>query len=488
MKIKISFLLGLACLFFGMLSAQNGLIYGLHFSNGQLRFSEYNLQSGNLNVLTPNPISPDGYQPGVADYDHFNKVYYYLRGGGTGSQIYAIDALTGNTLSSPNLNSGGTAVSPITNIAFNWLNDTIYGLNYTYNSNTDATNLKLASVDPQSGVVQIISNSPISTTPFGSGNSDIDPVHRRYFYITTDRLYTVDLDDGTATSDVAINMPANTSFVNLTYNWVDQQLYGLAFGPAANPSGIFTYQLQLATLDPSTGNVQILSTTPLSLDGFSTSDCDIDPVGNRYFYIRQNALYTADLTTGALLSVTALPNASNAIAPLTNMAFDEFTTALPLPRAQMNMGETGSFDPANPPVLDAFVGADASYLWNDGSTEAQMQASGPGIYSIQIAKGSFVIEGSIELELSNTTAIEASLPQALSVFPNPANDYLFYQWEQTEPLIGMQLYNSQGKIVWQQNAPTAQGQISVSSLAAGIYLLKIQTAEGQRVERVVLSK
>ncbi|MEL6841632.1 MAG: hypothetical protein AAFP02_00320 [Bacteroidota bacterium] len=242
MKKKSTFLFGLACLMCSLLSAQGGLIYGLQFSNGQLRFAEYDLQTGNLNVLTPNAISPDGFQPGVADYDHFNKVYYYLRGGGGSSQIYAIDATTGNTLSVAAMNSGNNAVAPITNIAYNWLNDTIYGLNYTYDSNTGHTNLKLASVDPQSGVVQIISTNAISTTPFGSGNSDIDPVHRRYFYITTNRLYTVDLDNGTATYGVAINMPTNTFFVNLTYNWVDQQLYGLAFGPAANPSGIYTTQ------------------------------------------------------------------------------------------------------------------------------------------------------------------------------------------------------------------------------------------------------
>ncbi len=488
MKKKSTLLLGLACLMFSLLSAQNGLIYGLHFTNGQLRFAEYNIQTGNLNVLTPNAISPDGFQPGVADYDHFNKVYYYLRNSGNASQIYAIDAVTGNTLSVATMNSGNNAVSPITNIAYNWLNDTIYGLNYTFNSNSGQTILKLASVDPQSGAVQIISSNPVSTTPFGSGNSDIDPVHRRYFYITTNRLYTVDLDNGTATYDVAINMPANTSFVNLTYNWVDQQLYGLAFGPAANPSGIFTYQLQLATVDPTTGNTQILSSVPLSLDGFSTSDCDIDPVGNRYFYIRQNALYTADLTTGALLSVTPFPNPNNAISPLTSMAFDEFTTALPLPRAQMNMGEPINFDPANPPALDAYVGADASYLWSDGSTNPQMIASGPGTYSVQITKGSFVIEGSVKLESQNATSIQEILPEALRVYPNPAKDYLFYQWEETEPLLGIQLYNAQGKIVWQQSAPSPEGQIAVGSFAEGIYLLKIETAKGQLVQRVILNK
>jgi len=114
--IRFAFL-SLFQLSFIFLAAQSNIIYGLHFTAGELRMAQADIQTGLVNVLNQSAISQDGFQAGVADLDPFSKSYFYIQG----ARLRTVDALTGIVESSVVLDNPQQAVQPITNIAYNWM-------------------------------------------------------------------------------------------------------------------------------------------------------------------------------------------------------------------------------------------------------------------------------------------------------------------------------------------------------------------------------
>jgi len=293
MNLKSYFALLFLLPFFNQVFAQADKIYGLNFSSNGLKLTTMDVTTGEVEILSSEILSPDAFAQGVSDFDPIGKRYFYVRGNSNTSELFTVDAITGQTISSPTLSKpgNGNTVSPITNIAYNWLEDELYGVNYQYNGT--ATELRLSKVDTQTGEVTIIASTPSSTTPFLSGNSDIDPINRKYYYATPDKIYTVDLDSGETLDNPDIQYPlSGTQFTaNLTYDWKNDLLYCLHFLSVPNPdpfSNTLTSELRLSTIDPVTGAMSIVSPEITSNDGFSMGDCDIDPNGNRYFYISRH--------------------------------------------------------------------------------------------------------------------------------------------------------------------------------------------------------
>ena len=468
--------------------AQSNLLYGLNFTTGQLRFASMDMGTGQVNLLSTVPLSADQFQQGVGDFDPVSKTFFYVRGAGSGAQIISVDAFSGTVTNSPVMSNSNGAVIPLTNIAYNWLNDTLYGLNHVYTGNEE---LKLASVDPVSGAVNIISQTPVSYTPYLSGNSDIDPIHRRYFYATSDRIYTVDLDDGSKLHDQPFIFSTffnNPFLVNLTYNWMDGQLYCLFMSQDPNASGIFVSQLKLATVDPTTGFVTVLSSNVLSMDGFSMGDCDIDPVGNRYFYIRQNMLYTVELSTGNLLSVMPVSNPNGAIAPLTSIAYDDLAV-VPNGPALMNMGDPIALEAGESVELDAWVGNNANYTWTGGHSGSALEVTSPGTYQVRIQKDDFEIQGQVEVLQGTATNLETEkeILQNFEFFPNPANTFLHYRWEGTEGLVSLSLFDMQNRLLGESDKPGYSGMLDVSALTSGVYYLRVSSEKGQAVQRILVN-
>ncbi len=432
-------------------SQESAEIVGLFFKNSSLQLAGLSLEDGAVEKLGDGPISADGFTQGVSDYDPLNKRYFYAQG--NPMRLFSVDALNGEVIQNPIIDNPNNAVAPITNFAYNWLNDTLYGLEYQYTNGQEE--LRLVSIDEASGAINIISEEPVAKTPFLSGNSDIDPVHRRYFFATNDKLYTVDLDTGELLHEATIqeSFAGETQFfVNLTYNWLDNQIYGLHFRsiPSTDPFGFeLNSELRLANIDPESGEVNLISEEPTSPDAFSMGDCDIDPAGDRYFYIRQNSLYIVALSTGEVLEIIPIENPEGAVAPIINMSFDDLAAGPPETLSMIM--PTQNIEEESSIRLDAFVGPSASYKWSNGSTASFIEVTSPGNYVVEITRGDFVIEGTTEVKSEFSTGISNNISNEIRAFPNPTMGKIYLKGLQfgSKNPISYKLVSQDGKLVEQ---------------------------------------
>lgn len=257
-------------------------------------------------------------------------------------------------------------------------------------------------------------------------------------------------------------------------------IYGLNFT---------TGQLKLASIDIANGQLNILSQNPLSRDCFGQAVCDIDPVRRRYYYVRQDPatgaeLITASLDDGRLLSRITLsdPDPNGSIVPITNIAVNELF-ALPNSRISMNMGGTTSMTPGQQMQLNAYVGPQASYLWQDGSTQPIMNVSTPGTYTVDINRQGFNIRG--EVTVTATDMEEALLPGIVNAFPNPFQAMLTITWsgEPNRP-IQYSLRDAIGKIV-REGDIMEEISISTRDLSPGGYVLQLTDGSRSQYKLVI---
>jgi len=133
------------------------------------------------------------------------------------------------------------------------------------------------------------------------------------------------------------------------------------------------------------------------------------------------------------------------------------------------------------------VGAN-SYSWNMGATSSTISVTPTltSTYSVVgtttngcSGKKTFTVTVNKCAGISET---ESSLSEALKIFPNPANDLL--QIENTEKMLIM-ILNLQGIVLLKEEYEPGRHQLNLSNLADGIYHVRIITAKGTGVRRLV---
>lgn len=495
MKLKFTFFL-LASFVAVQLTAQTiQKIYGLNYLTDELRFTSMDINTGQVNILSAAPLSPDFFIQGNADIDPIGKRYFYVRGISPDVQIFTVNVFTGETIQSPTITPTivsnpnlGILEEPIFNIAYNWLDDEIYGLNLRTENNN--IYLRFSKVNPISGDITFIGNDEIVSSSYHPGNSDIDPVNRKYFFVNGNKIYTIDLDDGTILESPEINFPMTgiQEAAGITYDWQNNILYSQHFLFVENPGMPTTYEIRMATLDPVTGEMILISNQVINNDNYimPLGGCDIDPTGNRYLYIREGKLFSASLTDGTILSETPIDNQNNALIPMLNMSYDELTE-LPGEAIIMDMGESITKEPGETLELDAWVGDEANYLWQDGSTEANYVVSEPGNYEVTITKDEFTLQGYITVTEAPVGTNNLTQEMAWEINPNPTKKYINYSFISDEVINGqLFLLDQNGRVLKTQQGIQNQGQLDVSEVPAGTYFLRYVSGEKMAIKQVVI--
>ncbi|MGD1843937.1 MAG: T9SS type A sorting domain-containing protein [Salibacteraceae bacterium] len=145
-------------------------------------------------------------------------------------------------------------------------------------------------------------------------------------------------------------------------------------------------------------------------------------------------------------------------------------------------------------LLNATVpGTGITYLWQDGSTAATFlaQSNVPGIFSywVQVTEGNGCVDAdTVAVEFQTCTSVEEhSKYFSFQAHPNPANEVLYLKSNQ-QGAATYAMVNLQGQVVQSGNVQLSlqSEALSISSLASGVYFLKVEIEGIFHVQRIVV--
>lgn len=108
----------------------------------------------------------------------------------------------------------------------------------------------------------------------------------------------------------------------------------------------------------------------------------------------------------------------------------------------------------------------------EGATSKTYAPSETGDYSVLVTFGECQLESSPIVFV--VTGIKDGVIKEVSVYPNPVNDYLTIQINNTQTLNGkLKIYNSNGRLILEGSLFENKSQLNVNSLPKGLYLIKV---------------
>ena len=306
------------------LNAQ-GVVLSLNHDNAGLGLATTDLQSQDYTMVGANGTTTDGYASGVADLDCFGERFFYVLA--NPYKLVTLDAVTGALQGSVSIDNPLDADVPATNIAYDWTDDTLYGLAHWYSG---GTNVQLVAIDPATGDVDLVGDGPSNGSTYGSGNCDIDALGNRYFLFGGGRLKVWDTDSGDMITNA--NLPTLFGNANLEswshpmYHPVEDRIYCLHLLQPENYDWygpLYQTEIRLARLHPETAEVEWYTDSAISMDGIQSGVCDLDPFSNRIFYQRVDGLKVFG-TDGTSLGTISSPSGS--ISPWANVQYHDLST------------------------------------------------------------------------------------------------------------------------------------------------------------------
>ncbi|MCB0794094.1 MAG: hypothetical protein KDB88_05105 [Flavobacteriales bacterium] len=214
---------------------------------GVFEFVEFDLGSGNVAVFQGVPISSIS-SAASACIDVGQGLYHFC----TGNDLYSFDA--NNVLPAsvnilpiwPGAEFTAMEHDPCSGQLIGILNDPPNLVDLVaYDLNTNQFNTILA--------------LPTTMYFLGGAQAAFDPVARLYLLQTAAGFLGVNVDSGTVVYDTPISVPAGLiGFGHLAYDCTDQRLLGTAVGDGVEGN----YGKFLCELDPMTGMVSVVSTSP----------------------------------------------------------------------------------------------------------------------------------------------------------------------------------------------------------------------------------
>ena len=312
-----------ACIVASAATSQ-GLLLSLNHDDAGLGLAATYLSTEDYIMVGENGTTSDGYPSGVADLDCFGERFFYTR---HPNKLVTLDAVTGEILHNVTIDNPLDADVPLTNIAYDWTDDKLYGIAHWY---SNGTNVQLISVDPATGDVELVADGADYGASYGSGNCDIDALGNRYFMFGGDKLKVWD----TTTGDMLVNtnLPVlfgsanDESWTHPMYHPVEDRIYALhMLYPEEYDwnGGLYQTEIRLARIHPETAEVEWITEDEISMDGIQSGLCDLDPFNNRIFYHRVNGMKIFS-TDGAQLG--SISNPSGSISPWANVQYHDLST------------------------------------------------------------------------------------------------------------------------------------------------------------------
>ena len=208
-----------------------------------LYLSKINVSDGIVIKISANAVVQNPGGPGRT-IDPQHHVFYYT----PDSVLLAFNLTTGDLIRKKSIINFSN--STFQGIHYNCRDTTLYGIAV----DVSGSSIKLAKLDPYTGMVTPISASPLATSYSILTGTALDPVLGIYYFETirnpANHLIGADLLTGNLVSDTAIGINPGDRFGPIVYNCHDSTLYGLA--------GNYINGRKLAKIDPPSGIVTII--------------------------------------------------------------------------------------------------------------------------------------------------------------------------------------------------------------------------------------
>lgn len=230
-----------------------------------------------------------------------------------GTSTISFNLSDGTIVNELPINSPFAGVTYFTNVKYNYTDNTLYGLASNFTNDNTFVGMYFAKLDTETGNLTAISQSSIGDGYQYAGTS-INPSMMVYYFITNSMIRGIDLYNGQIFSSPTIvySNPNDFNFTNFTYNCYDDTIYGLVTEdtqiPNPNlPYPMNIYEMRLGKINPNTGQVTHISSTPLPTSFYSANaSSTIDPISNTFYYCDGDNVYGISLLTGLIVSTTAL--------------------------------------------------------------------------------------------------------------------------------------------------------------------------------------
>jgi hypothetical protein len=116
-----------------------------------------------------------------------------------------------------------------------------------------------------------------------------------------------------------------------------------------------------------------------------------------------------------------------------------------------------------------------------------------GVYYISVRNVSAPINSTTDFSavimdnfsVTQTLSVNDFLSTKFSVFPNPTNNIINFSNDQNAVVSTIELADLNGRVVKTLKVNATEGQVSVSDLATGMYMMKITTDQGVAVKKIV---
>jgi hypothetical protein len=242
-------------------------LYGADFQAGQITIFSIDPVAGTMTPLVA--TGAPSLAGGISAFDPVGNRFFFMAG-----DLYTVDLDSGTVT---NVSLGG--VSPL--LQFDSVAGQLYGADFS------AGQITIFAINPLTGTMVPVVNT--DATSLVGGISTFDAAGKRFFFMSSGSvLYTANVATGSFSS---VNLGG--AFPQLQFDQASGTLYGADF--SAGHISIFVINPQTGTMSP------VAATGAVSIAGGISA---FDPATKRFFFISNGHLYTVNVVTGQVSSVS----------------------------------------------------------------------------------------------------------------------------------------------------------------------------------------
>jgi len=362
---------------------------------------------------------------------------------------------------------------------------------YGVNADLTYSAISLAKIDPVTGIVTNIS---ANSYPYSLSNvgETIDPFHKIYYQPTDSVLVAFDLVSGNLLFARPISYLVNSMFLGINFNCPDSTIYGISFDTTNG-------DCRLSWLDPNTGFVHGISSSPLPHQFGSLYGNAIDPFSGIYYYVSpSHRIVGVSLATGNVVSDTTIIISYGTFGPIVFDCLDStiyglagnMTSGRKFAKINPVTGLVTNISPSNnvmaiysdPATIDPFKRV--YYFKNVDSTLYGVNIETGEMYSdpaIQYLPGTrffnFFYNHPCFVSYPVGTTDSQPRQQDAVLYPNPAEDFLHLKFGQ--PTSGkLNVFSVLGDRVFSWVFVNENDiRINLAKLTGGVYFIRITQKE-----------